>query len=68
LVVPSLIRHSYRENESVQMTIRKLLIPSYRAIKPKIIDIEIAISTPLAITYSSDVSIEQVIRLYFIEL
>ncbi len=68
LVVPSLTRHLYNEKESVQIIVEKLLIFSYYVIKLKVVDKEMAMSTLLAITYSLDTSIEQVIHLHLVEL
>ena len=67
-VVPSLIKHSYKEKESVQTTIGMWATRSQVVTIWSVDEIAIAISIPAVIAYSSEARTARVTLLYFIEL
>jgi hypothetical protein len=68
LVVLSLTIHSYKEKESVHITVRIASIPSYLVIRLRVVEIDIVISTPVVIAYSLEASTTRVTLLYFVKL
>ena len=67
-IVPSLIRHSYNEKESIHTTVGIFSSPSLLVIILRVVPIAYAISTPYTILYSSEASALRIIRLLFVEL
>jgi hypothetical protein len=68
LVVLSLTMYSYKEKELVYITVRITSIPSYLIIRLRVVEIDIVISIPVVIAYSSEASTTRVTLLYFVEL
>jgi hypothetical protein len=68
LVVLSLTIHSYKEKESVHITVKIASIFNYFIIRLRVIEIDITISIPVVITYSSEARTVRVTLLHFVEL